>query len=120
VPTLVNKEAHAPRERALKLLERVGLSDRAHYRPGQLSGGERQRVAVVRALINEPRLLLADEPTGSLNEEGAGELVQLLIELNGEADMAMIVATHSMAVAKKMDRVLELHEGVLIAEHTRP
>jgi ABC-type lipoprotein export system ATPase subunit len=114
VPTLVNKEASQSRERALALLERVGLSERVAYRPGRLSGGERQRAAVVRALINSPKLLLADEPTGSLNEEGAEQLTRLLLELNREEEMALLVVTHSMAVAELMGRVLELHDGALL------
>ena len=85
------------------------------YRPGLLSGGERQRVAVVRALINNPRLLLADEPTGSLSPEGAAELMQLMLELNREAGMALIVVTHSLAIAETMDEVHEFHEGRLVA-----
>lgn len=113
VPTLVNKEGGGRRGRALELLERVGLEDRAGYVPGQLSGGERQRVAVVRALINEPKLLLADEPTGSLNEESVGQLVELLLELSREQGMALLVVTHAMDVAGRMQRVLELREGVL-------
>jgi ABC-type lipoprotein export system ATPase subunit len=113
VPTLVRKDVLQPRERALALLERVGLTDRVNHLPSQLSGGERQRVAVVRALINAPRLLLADEPTGSLNEEGAEELVRLLLELNREEEMALVVVTHSMAVARQMDRVFQLENGVL-------
>ncbi|MBN2307880.1 MAG: ABC transporter ATP-binding protein [Candidatus Hydrogenedentes bacterium] len=114
VPTLVNRDAHAPRERARALLERVGLAGRMDTRPGQLSGGERQRVAVVRALINGPRLLLADEPTGALNEEGAQDLMRLLRELNRDEGMALLVVTHSTAMAEEMDRVLELHNGVLV------
>jgi lipoprotein-releasing system ATP-binding protein len=114
VPTLVNPIAREAGERARNLLERVGLADRADYRPGQLSGGERQRVAVVRALINEPSLLLADEPTGSLNEEGADNLTALLLELNREEGMALIVVTHSLHVAQRMDRVLELRDGLLV------
>ena len=113
VPTLVNKAAENPRERASSLLERVGLGDRMTYRPGRLSGGERQRVAVVRALINRPRLLLADEPTGSLSREGAEDLTRLMLELNREEDMTLIVVTHSEAVAGMMDRVLELDDGRL-------
>ena len=113
VPTLVNKDADAPRDRARKLLDRVGLSDREDYRPGHLSGGDRQRAAVVRALINKPRLLLADEPTGSLNEESAEQLTRLLLELNQEEHMALLVVTHSMAVAQHMGRILELRNGML-------
>jgi lipoprotein-releasing system ATP-binding protein len=113
VPTLVRKDAGAVHERAVQLLTRVGLADRMHARPGQLSGGERQRVAVVRALINQPALLLADEPTGSLNPEGAEGLTQLLLELNAEEGMALIVVTHAMDVARKMARIYSLIDGEL-------
>jgi len=116
VPTLVNKENGDAKARALRLLERVGLSDRLSYRPGKLSGGERQRVAVVRALMNAPRLLLADEPTGSLDRAGADELVQLLIELNHEENMTLVLVTHSMRLAEKMGRVLPLETGRLNPE----
>jgi lipoprotein-releasing system ATP-binding protein len=113
VPTLVNKGAGDTKARALRLLERVGLLERLSHRPGKLSGGERQRVAVVRALMNEPQLLLADEPTGSLGGEGADELVQLLLELNREENLTLIMVTHSMRLAEKMDRVLRLEAGNL-------
>ncbi len=111
VPTLVNKEADDAPARALRLLERVGLTDRLSHRPGQLSGGERQRVAVVRALINQPDLLLADEPTGALNREAADDLVELLLELNREENLTLIMVTHSMRLAETMDRMLELRNG---------
>jgi ABC-type lipoprotein export system ATPase subunit len=113
VPALVNKDAGDAKARALSLLERVGLSDRLNHRPGQLSGGERQRAAVVRALINQPQLLLADEPTGSLSREGADNLVQLLLELNREENLTLIMVTHSMRLAEKMGRVLTLEAGIL-------
>jgi lipoprotein-releasing system ATP-binding protein len=113
VPTLVNKEAGDTKARALRLLERVGLSERLSHRPGKLSGGERQRVAVVRALMNEPQLLLADEPTGSLGRKGADGLMQLLLELNREENLTLIMVTHSMRLAEKMDRVLTLETGNL-------
>jgi len=113
VPTLVNKEAGAARGRALRLLDRVGLSDRLAHRPGQLSGGERQRVAVVRALINQPDLLLADEPTGALNRAAADGLVQLLLELNREENLALVMVTHSERLAKKLGRVLTMENGML-------
>ena len=113
LPTLVDEDARGCMARATHLLERVGLNTRMHDLPERLSGGERQRVAVVRALINRPRLLLADEPTGSLNQKGAHELAQLLLELNRQEKMALIVVTHSMDVASLMDRVLELKEGAL-------
>lgn len=113
VPTLVSKDTTHAAERAEKLLVRVGLKDRMHARPGQLSGGERQRVAVVRALINQPALLLADEPTGSLSHEGAEGLATLMLELNAEEGMALIVVTHSLEVAGRMAKVYELVDGKL-------
>lgn len=113
IPTLVNGSTDETRSRAEQLLERVGLKDRMDHIPAKLSGGERQRVAVVRALINRPALLLADEPTGSLSTSGSAELVQLLIELNEEEGMTLVVATHAPAVAERMGRILELDEGRL-------
>lgn len=116
VPTVVARgvTAEAPRERARRLLERVGLGPRVDYRPAQLSGGERQRVAVVRALINAPRLLLADEPTGSLDRHGATALCQLLVELNREEQTAIVMVTHSAPLAAMMARHLELDRGRLV------
>jgi len=113
VPTLVHGADDDPADRARELLGRVGLGDRLDHRPGQLSGGERQRVAVVRALINGPSLLLADEPTGSLSADGARELAELLLELNRERSLTVIVVTHSLEVAGMMGRALELRGGVL-------
>jgi lipoprotein-releasing system ATP-binding protein len=95
------------------LLDRVGLSDRLTHRPGQLSGGERQRTAVVRALINEPALLLADEPTGSLDEAAADNLTRLLVEFNLQESVALLVVTHSAEVAGQMGRTLHLRQGTL-------
>lgn len=116
VPTMVHADKDGALERALSLLERVGLSERAHQAPARLSGGERQRAAVVRALINRPSLLLADEPTGSLNQEGAENLARLLLDLNREDNLTLVVVTHSIAIAEMMNRVYELREGVLV-EH---
>jgi lipoprotein-releasing system ATP-binding protein len=99
--------------RAERLLKRVGLAERLHHYPGQLSGGERQRVAVVRALINQPELLLADEPTGALDHASADNLGQLLVELNREEGVTLIVVTHSRELAQRMGRVLELKDGKL-------
>ena len=99
---------------ARKWLERVGLGGRLDHRPGQLSGGECQRVAVVRALINKPPLVLADEPTGALDRANAESLFQLLLDLNRELGTALIVVTHSSALARKTGRVLELKDGRLI------
>ena len=116
IPTLAaakgkNDEAHS---RAERLLDRVGLAPRKLQRPGQLSGGERQRAAVVRALINQPRLLLADEPTGSLDRASAENLRKLLIELNRDEGVALIVVTHSMELARGLDRIYEIRDGSLV------
>lgn len=105
--------ADALRARAEKLLDRVGLKHRLHDRPARLSGGERQRVAVARALINTPKLLLADEPTGSLDHAAAENIAALLCELKKEENLALVVVTHSVELAKRMDRTLLLNDGVL-------
>jgi ABC-type lipoprotein export system ATPase subunit len=117
VPTLVCQDQPlrqtAP-ERARRLLDRVGLGPRLHHRPGQLSGGERQRAAVVRGLINQPRLLLADEPTGALDRASAEALARLLVELNREERVTLMVATHARELAEQMGRRFELRDGRLL------
>jgi lipoprotein-releasing system ATP-binding protein len=114
VPTLADKspDRQAP-ERAERLLKRVGLGERMNHHPGQLSGGERQRVAVVRSLINQPALLLADEPTGALDRNSAAEMGKLLVELNREEKVTLVVVTHALDLAKLMGRVMELRDGKL-------
>lgn len=114
VPALVSTDKTSREERAGELLDRVGLSSRLSHRPALLSGGERQRVAVVRSLINSPALLLADEPTGSLNRKGAESLVDLLMELNGEESTTIIMVTHSTRLAERMGRALSIDDGKLI------
>ena len=101
--------------RARQLLDRVGLGSRLDHFPGQLSGGERQRTAVVRALINSPLLLLADEPTGALDRANAEVLGNLLVGLNRDEAVTLIVVTHSLELARQMDRIVELRDGALIA-----
>ena len=99
--------------RAMKLLDRVGLQQRIEHRPAQLSGGERQRVAVCRALINRPALLLADEPTGNLDRENADSIGSLLLELSRDSGSVLICVTHSSDLASRFPRRMELRDGVL-------
>ena len=116
VPTLADRSGTlraGATERATRLLNRVGLGQRTSHRPGQLSGGERQRVAVVRALINSPKLLLADEPTGALDRASAERLAELLVELNREEGVTLIVVTHAPDLAQRMNRIYELRDGKL-------
>jgi ABC-type lipoprotein export system ATPase subunit len=116
VPTLARREGQASKAmqaRAETLLERVGLGDRMSHRPGELSGGQRQRVAVARALINEPKLLLADEPTGSLDEATSDGIAELLVQLNREDGMTLILVTHAQALASRVGRVMILTDGLL-------
>lgn len=106
-------EPGAAHERATALLKRIGLEHRLNHHPGQLSGGERQRVAVVRALINRPSILLADEPTGSLDRKAAAGLADLLVELNTEDGISLITVTHSNELAERMQQTYELVDGRL-------
>ena len=101
-------------ELALHLIERVGLTAHINKYPSQLSVGECQRTAVARALINQPRLLLADEPTGSLDSSTAGQIAALLTELNLEQNVALVLVTHSMELASKMDKIYYLRDGKLV------
>jgi ABC-type lipoprotein export system ATPase subunit len=116
VPTLALATRPNPTEaadRAKRLFDRVGLGDKLDRLPSQLSGGERQRVAIVRSLINSPRLLLADEPTGALDEDNAKRLMELLAELNESEGLALIVVTHDRALAATLGSVRVLHRGKL-------
>ena len=101
--------------RAQHLLMRVGLDDRMLAYPGEMSGGEQRRVVIARALINKPRLLLADEPTSDLDEDTENDIVVLLEELRREASFGMIVVTHNLELAKRADRMFEMKEGMLTA-----
>ena len=103
----------AAHKRADEMLARVGLAERGHHLPAQLSGGERQRVAVARALMNSPQLLLADEPTGNLDEHTADAVIELLLGLSAETKTALVLVTHNATYAAKTQRALFLHEGVL-------
>jgi len=112
LPTLaLRKDAGVARERAKALLEAVGLADRLTHTPMELSGGEQQRVALARALINEPSLLLADEPTGNLDAATGGQVLDLLFGM--VKGQSLVMVTHSMAIAERCDRILTLNEGRL-------
>ena len=102
------------RKRALDLLERVGLAERTSHRPYQLSGGEQQRVAVARALVHDPRLLLADEPTGNLDSETGARIVELLLAERQTAERTVLIATHNEVLAAGADRALHLRDGRLV------
>lgn len=115
---LVKTSAAERRERSRVLLEMVGLADRADHRPDELSGGEQQRVAIARALANEPRLLIADEPTGQLDSRTGRAIVDLLVALVHSENIAAIVATHDPAPLAIADRVIELSDGQVIADRS--
>ena len=113
IPAGRGRVGEAVRARAHRLLERVGLGGQKDHFPAQLSGGERQRTAVVRAFINGPKLVLADEPTGSLDREAAANLARLLVELNRDEATALIVVTHSLDLARLMGKAFVLRDGLL-------
>lgn len=117
LPTLIVKDRklkESAQSRAMDLLKTVGLEDKISQYPGQLSGGECQRTAVVRALINQPDIILADEPTGSLDQESAEQIGDLLSRINKEQNVALVLVTHSMELAKKMNVIYKLNNGKLI------
>ena len=105
-----NKEA---KERASDLLNKMGLSERVEHRPAELSGGEQQRVAIARGLANRPRLILADEPTGNLDEKTGNEVMDILLTLSKEEGISALIATHNNELAGRMDRTVTLKEGII-------
>lgn len=107
-------------KRAQMLLERVGLGDRAAHRPNELSGGERQRVAIARALANDPEIILADEPTGNLDSESGGSILELLKKLSREDGKTVIIVTHDPEAAAIADRIVRLKDGRVIEEKEGP
>jgi lipoprotein-releasing system ATP-binding protein len=116
VPTLVSKDPKSDAEKwARELLNRVGLSERLDHRPAELSGGERQRVAVARALVRKPVLLLADEPTGNLDRHTAQAIGQLLLDLHRQEQTMLVVVTHSAELARTFPRQVEMNDGTLQA-----
>jgi len=121
MPALIARTGAEPaRRRATELLERVGLAERLTHRPGELSGGEQQRVAVARALINQPKLILADEPTGNLDANSAEEILTLLSRLNKEHGKTIIMVTHDPHAARFASKIRHLEKGALLAEGAVP
>ena len=114
MPLLIRR---SPPEEALQvageMLGKVGLDRRLQHKPGELSGGERQRVAIARALVTRPQCILADEPTGNLDEQTADQVFGVMLELNDSMSSSLVMVTHNQALAGKMDRILEIHNGVL-------
>ena len=114
MPLLIRRMTKASAmDRAAGLLDRVGLGERLDHKPSELSGGERQRAAVARALITQPKLMLADEPTGNLDAGNGGHVLELMLKLNHEFETSLVIVTHDYAIAEQMDRVLVLENGVL-------
>jgi len=112
IPGMMHSRANSELEgNAEKMLADVGLSERLHHKPSQLSGGEQQRVAVARALINNPRLVLADEPTGNLDKKNSEALYKLILSLNEKLNKTFIIVTHNEMMAKEASRVIELEDG---------
>ncbi len=114
MPLLIRKiPAQIAKEKSIEMLTRVGLEHRLQHKPGELSGGERQRAAIARAIVTEPDCILADEPTGNLDEKTANQVFNVLLELNQAMNISMIMVSHNTGLLKSFDKILTLHSGTL-------
>ena len=116
IPLLVRgMDPDAAEQAAVGVLDKVGLGKRLQHKPGELSGGERQRAAIARALVTSPKCILADEPTGNLDEHTATRVFDVMMDLNRESNVSLVMATHNMNLVRRFDKVYMLHEGRLTA-----
>jgi putative ABC transport system ATP-binding protein len=116
MPLLISGDsAKESKEKALEMLNVVGLKDRADHRPAELSGGQRQRVTIARALVHNPAVIWADEPTGNLDRDTAFEVFDLILKLNKELDQTTVVVTHDEEIAKKTERIIKMESGKIIS-----
>ena len=116
IPALIAKKSKEEAQtKAKELLEFLGMSERATHKPNELSGGERQRIAVARALVNHPDVLLADEPSGSLDSKNKAELNKLLLKLKSELNQTLVVVTHDSEMASISDRILKMQDGIIVS-----